>query len=234
VGISQSDIIDADFETAAELISDGTVGNATFLAAVTVVSTTSGTKTVVIGTPSDGEGILNSKDHPVEAGDFVSITGTSGGLGNGTFTVASVVSDTSFTVVESIGTSTGGLVSFFYRAGAFAIGLNPADMQMTAANVLGTTLKDFDYGNTLQDDPDLVGVTYTPTYTSGKVTRELWAKTSGGLSIKEIDYTYSGSKVATEVRKVFKADGVTVAAQITLTYTFSGSTVTSIAQTRDV
>src|ERR1700687_1179323 len=112
-GISKADLTDADVYDASELSTDGTVGYLT----VSITATTCGTKTVIISLAGDGEGILYSKDHPVAINDKVVITATSGGLGNGTFTVATVVSDTSFTVVETIGTSTGGSASFKYLPG---------------------------------------------------------------------------------------------------------------------
>jgi hypothetical protein len=78
-----------------------------------------------------------------------------------------------------------------------------------------------------------VDAAYTTTITSGKVTKETW-KRNDTTNVKTIDYTYSGSKVATEVRKVFAADGTTVVAQVTWTYTYTGSTVSSASMTRDV
>ena len=76
------------------------------------------------------------------------------------------------------------------------------------------------------------GTTYTPTYTSGQITLETW--TVGGTNIKTIAYTYSGSKVSTEVRKVFASNGTTIIGEVTLTYNYTGSTVTSITQVRNV
>ncbi len=70
----------------AELGTDGTIIYVT----LNVVSTTSGTNTIIVDLASDGEGILTGKDHPVEIGDFVDISGTSGSLGDGTFTIATI------------------------------------------------------------------------------------------------------------------------------------------------
>jgi len=75
--------------------------------------------------------------------------------------------------------------------------------------------------------------TYTPTYSGSKVTRETWTN-NAAKNIKTIDYTYSGNKVLTEVRKAYMADGVTVQAQVTWTYTYSGNTVTSATMVRNV
>lgn len=130
-GVTNKDVVDGDFFDASELASAG----ATSFLTVSVVSTTSGTKTVVVGTPSDGEGIKNSKDHPVEAGDIVVLTGTSGGTGDGTFTVASVTNDTTFVVVEAIGSSTGGSADFRYSSGASKIGVADAGGLFTATTI---------------------------------------------------------------------------------------------------
>lgn len=74
---------------------------------------------------------------------------------------------------------------------------------------------------------------YTPTYTAGRLTAEVWAA-PGPAPIKRVDYTYAGGAVTTEVRKVFAADGVTVAAQATWTYSYAGGVLTGATMTRDV
>lgn len=86
----------------------------------------------------------------------------------------------------------------------------------------------------LDNEPVSVGITYTPTYTGIKVTNETWKKTAGLLLVKNIDYTYTGNKVTTEVRKVYDSLGLTVVAQVTWTYTYTGNTLTSAVETRDV
>lgn len=87
----------------------------------------------------------------------------------------------------------------------------------------------------LEVDPNRVGMTYTPTYTAGKVTQESWIQTSDSFEIKRITYTYSGDTVATAQIKVFSiADGTTVIAQKTITYAYSGYQVTGFTVTRDV
>src|SRR5271154_159572 len=94
-----------DFYDAAELNSDSTVVYLT----LTVVSTVA-PNIVNVSLAADGEGILTSRDHPVHAanltvsglGDFIDITGTSGGAGDGTYQVATVVSDTQLTVTPTV------------------------------------------------------------------------------------------------------------------------------------
>ncbi len=231
--VSKTDVVPSDFQNAYQLAASGTVSPTVYLT-TTVASTTAGTSTVVINTPSDGEGILNGRDHPALPGDLVVLSGTSGGAADGTYHIATVVTDFSFTTVENIATSTGGSINFQYAAGASKIGNDPTNFTRSASTVLSSVLQNIDYSVTLEDEPNLVGTTYTPTYSGSKITKEVWSKTSGGLSIKEIDYTYSGSKVSTEVTKVFAANGSTVVAQTTITYNYSGSTVTSETKTRDV
>jgi len=143
VGISKSDIVDVDFVDAPELKSPGGAG-ATVNFTTTVVSTTSGTQTVVVNLAADGGGIRDSMDHPVEAGDLVVLSGTSGGLGDGTFHVASVVGNTTFTVVETIGTSTGGAASFKFDAGALDVGVNTAGFAHSSSTTVQGALADLD------------------------------------------------------------------------------------------
>lgn len=230
-GISRADVADGDFADAEELASDGSV---VFLT-VSVVSTTSGTQTVVVGTPADGEGIKTSRDHPVEPGDFAVITGTTGGLGDGIFTVSTVVDDTTFTVVESIGTSTGGSVDFLYQPGAKLVGFDFDDQNVTTANKLQAVITDISNASLLDDEPGSLGTTYTITRVGNLVTREKWINTGNSFAIKQIDYTYSANRVSTEVRKVFSyLDGTTIIAQKTLVYAYSGNTITGAAITRNV
>lgn len=86
----------------------------------------------------------------------------------------------------------------------------------------------------LDAEPTTPGNTYTNTKSGTQITQEKWVRTSDSTNLKTIDYTYTSGKVTTEVRKVYAANGTTVVAQMTLTYTYSGSTVTSIAATRDI
>lgn len=86
----------------------------------------------------------------------------------------------------------------------------------------------------LETDPDEAATTYSVTYAGSKVTQEKWAWTGSGLTIKTIDYTYLGSKLNTEVRKVYDATGAIVVAQETITYSYSGSNITGATATRDV
>lgn len=231
MAISKSDLYDADVYDAPELNTDGTVVYLT-----TTVTSTVATNTVNVGIPSDGEGILTSRDHPVQVGDKADITGTSGGTGDGTFTVASITSDTQFTTVETIAVSTGGSVNFRYPPGAQNIGFDPTSQNVTAKNLEQGVLTDISNHELLDNEPVGTGVTYSTTITAGRVTNETWKNTSNSRNIKTIDYTYNLSgKVSSEVRKVYAAaDGTTIIAQVTITYSYAGSTVTGGTIVRNV
>ena len=86
----------------------------------------------------------------------------------------------------------------------------------------------------LDNEPAAPGTTYSNTITAGQVTQEVWKRTAGLTNLKTIDYTYTAGKVDTEVRKVYASDGATIVAQMTLTYSYTGPTVTGIVTTRDV
>jgi len=75
--------------------------------------------------------------------------------------------------------------------------------------------------------------TYTPTYATGKITKEEWFRNDATL-IKSIDYTYASGKVSTEVRKVFAANGTAILAQVTWSYSYTGNNLILATMTRDV
>lgn len=86
----------------------------------------------------------------------------------------------------------------------------------------------------LDNEPDSAGTTYSLTYTGATVTQEVWSNSGTGKTIKTIDYTYSGGNPSQETRKVFAADGTTVVAQLTVTYTFTGNQFTSAVSVRNI
>jgi hypothetical protein len=208
------DINPYDFYDAVEVSSDSTYVYLT----VTVTSTVA-PNIVNVALASDGEGILTSRDHPVHAanltasglGDFADISGTSGGLGNGTFQVATILSDTQFTVTTTVGNSTGGSVNFRYRAGSEPIGVDLTGLiHVTHNNVLGA-IRDLDaaIGGTptsgvsvadflLGIEPSNPSIAYALTYSGSFVTNETW--TVGGVPVRTISYTYTGSDLTEEVR----------------------------------
>ncbi len=83
-------------------------------------------------------------------------------------------------------------------------------------------------------DPE-IGSTYATTYSSNLVSKETWVNSATSFVIKTIDYTYASGVLATEVVKVFSpADGTTVIAQTTTTYTYSGGALASTTKVRNV
>jgi len=244
--ISKTDVVDSEFLDQQELGSDGTFVYLTS----TVVSTTSGTNVVVVNLPADGEGILSGRDHPVEAGDFVVITGTSGGLGDGRFSIGAVLSDTSFSVLGGIGTSTGGSIAFHYRAGAELIGLDPTGLtNVTSRSVQGAieeldavagtgtgtgmslaehrALRQLihlaDEGGPFEGFPTGVFQETLPSATPFPTSVIWWTSSGKTAKILEETITYnSNSTVATDNWKVYDVDGVTLMAQITDVITYSG------------
>lgn len=90
------------------------------------------------------------------------------------------------------------------------------------------------YDFLLENDPPSEGSTESFTRVGNKLTKETWTRTAGATTWKTIDYTYTGNRLTTEVRKVFASNGITVVAQLTLTYTYSGNTMTGITSVRDI
>lgn len=112
---------------------------------------------------------------------------------------------------------------------------NPSGFSLSqlATGGSGITYNEFLLENGPIADTGVDDATYTPTYSGINVTKEEWKRNDATL-IKSIDYTYTGINITTEVRKVFAANGTTVVAQVTWTYTYSGITLTSATMTRDV
>jgi hypothetical protein len=246
--ISKTDVVDGEFLDQEELGSDGSFVYLT----TTAVSTTSGTRIVVVDLPADGQGILLGRDHPAQTGDFVTITGTSGGLGNGTFSIDVVLTDNSFSVLGSIGTSAGGSIDFHYRAGAELIGLDPTGLaHVTSHNVqgaieqldavvgtgtgTGTGISEAEHKSLRQlihladEGGPFEGFTTgavqetLPSATPFPTSIVWWTDAAKTAKILEEAVTYnSNSTIATDNWKVYDVDGSTLMAEITDAITYSG------------
>lgn len=236
--IRYPDLNPYDFYDAQELNTDSTVVYLT----LTVVSTVA-PNIVNVNLAADGEGILYSRDHPVHSsalavggvGDSVDITGTSGGAGDGTFTVATVVTDTQFTVTPAtLGNSSGGSANFRFLAGAGVVGYSQAKQNITSKNLVEPAITDVSNHELLDNEPVGTGVTYVVTRSGNQVTQETWTNTATTKTIKTIAYTYTGTKVTQEVRTVYATDGLTIIAQATITYSYTGNTVTGDTTVRNV
>jgi hypothetical protein len=86
----------------------------------------------------------------------------------------------------------------------------------------------------LVTEPTTPNNTYTNTLAGLFVTQEKWVRTAGSTNIKTVDYTFTGSQLTTEVRKVFASDGTTILAQMTFVYSYSGLVLTDIAAVRNI
>jgi len=106
---------------------------------------------------------------------------------------------------------------------------NPGGYTLTQLAAVGDLINLY-----LENDPPTPGTDYSNTYTGQRVDQEQWKRTSDASLLKQIDYTYTGQKLTTEVRKVFAANGTTILGQLTITYTYTGQLITSIATVRNV
>jgi hypothetical protein len=98
------------------------------------------------------------------------------------------------------------------------------------ASAAGLSIYDF----LLDSEPNSVNYDYAISRTGGQVSQESWTNHATSKLLKSIDYTRSGGHVDAEVRKIFDSDGVTVVAQLTVTYTRSGGNVVSATYVRNV
>lgn len=98
----------------------------------------------------------------------------------------------------------------------------------------GLTIYAPDLDEMLEDEPTRPDNTYSLTRVMGQVTQEKWVRTADASTLKIIDYTYASGKVATEDRKVYADDGLTVLARLTCAYTYAGNLVTGVVRVRVV
>jgi hypothetical protein len=241
--LRRSDILDTEITDAVELLSDGTAVLKTGVAVVTVVGAT---KTVSISGWS-----LRDPDNPVETGDKAVISGNAAA---GTYTVASIVNNETFTVVESIVDATGGTVEFRYPPGAIKVGLDPTGFSQTSKKTVQEALKDIDAAITgggiteaqhkvlrqLIHLADGVGGPFEG-FSSGayrEVTGAVfptavvwWDSAAKNFKIVEKLITWTGVNPTTIVWKVYDAVGVL---QATVTDTISYTGIFETSRTRAV
>ncbi len=154
MSIRKEDVLDVDFRDAVELASDGYFVYLT----TSIVTTTSGTNTIVVTLPADGEGLKSSFDHPVNHNDRIRLVGTSGGVADGYYTVNLVLNDTSFTTNQPIVSSTGGTIYFMHPSGSSGIGIDSSNLSNTGANNLQDAIQDIDVSIS-----NIYNTTITPT-----------------------------------------------------------------------
>lgn len=226
--ISRSDVSDVDFVDAEELLSDG---NDIYKSSVTVVSVVSATKTVTVS------GGLEYDDFQVRPDDVVDIESN---VAAGTYTVDSVVSDTQFTVKESIVDATGGTADFKYRAGALSVGVDSSNMVFSSSSNLQSVLEDLDYGlssghETLRHLIHFIDDGPAGGFASGAYKETLpaadpfpssviwWESSSKLKKIVELSITRNSNKLPTsEVWKMYESDGTTVKTTVTDSISYSG------------
>lgn len=112
------------------------------------------------------------------------------------------------------------------------LGLTKTLTQLAAASS-GVPYYEFLLDNEPIEETGATDAAYSTTYSGNNITNETW-KRNDTTNIKTIDYTYTGNKVTTEVRKVYAANGSTIVAQVTWTYTYTGNNLTSATMIRNV
>lgn len=133
-GITTEDLRDVDFVDAEELAATGLVP---FLTGVVVVSTTTGTNVVALS----GVDLFRDEER-LEAGDTVVLAGTTGA--DGTYTIDQILTLTTFSVVEAIVSSTGGLLSARHPVGAGKVGFDSTGLTHTSADNVQEAIADLD------------------------------------------------------------------------------------------
>lgn len=90
------------------------------------------------------------------------------------------------------------------------------------------------YDFLLDNEPDHAAANYSVAYTGNLVTNETWTDTGTGLHLKTVDYSYTSNLLTSEVRKVYASDGITIVAETTITYGYTGGQITSSTNVRNV
>jgi hypothetical protein len=243
MSLSKSDFQDTDLVDFLELTSDGYSS----YKITPIASTTSGSKTVEVTPSSDIFGLVFDADAPVSAGDRVRLVGTTGA--DGYYTVASVVNNNTFIVVENINTSTGGNATFIYPPGASLVGFDPTGLGATTATNVQDALRDVAQNasgitasahRTLRQLIHFIDEGPAEGFATGAY-REMfpasspfptsfiwWESAAKTEKIVEKTYTYNPNKTVSQVEwKMYDTDGVTVLATITDVITYSGIFETS-------
>ena len=129
--IDEFDITDSGFTSESELSATGSIGFTT----ESIVDVASGTISVTSGAT------LTGYDDPIQIGDIVVISGNAAA---GTYTVDTIPTLETFTVVEAIVDAVGGSAEFRHPAGGTRVGLDISGLtRITTANVQGA-LSDID------------------------------------------------------------------------------------------
>ena len=195
-----------------ELLADGTVD---IFTGATVVSTTTGTKVVVLS----GVDLFREPEQ-LEEFDKVTLSGTSPDV-DGDYTVDEVLTLTSFSVKESIGTSTGGTCTAKYPSGARKVGFDPTGLTNVTETNVQEAIEELDsavsggglmVGSHRTVDQLVHGIAETSweeyVYTGNKVTSIIvWTDNSKTKKIREEIFTYTGRQVTKIETKQYDGSG---------------------------
>ena len=226
--ISKEDVRDLDFIDAEELAS---TNQSDYRSGDSLVSTTSSTQTVLF---TAGVLLING-DYPIEEGDTIILTGTTGGA-DGTYTVATIVDDVTLTVSEAINDSTGGSAAFRYPPGAIKVGYDNTSSGLTASNVqdaideLEANPFNEEAHRTLHQLTHILDRSYYEeyTYTGPQITNvTVWTDSGKTQKVREYDYTYTGPRVTGETEKQYDSGG-SLKETITYTYSYTGAYIDNI------
>lgn len=239
----KSDVSDNEIVDAYELRSDG---YHVYLTGP-IVSTTSGTKTVVINSSF----ALNTFDDPVASGDRFRLLGSTGA--DGYYIIDQILSSTSFSVLESINTSAGGDGYFMYTAGGLHVGFDR--LRYPAVNVthdnVQQAIEDLDLaisggggggltpaqhatlrqlihladgvGGPMEGFPTNAYREILPASAPFPTSVIWWTSAAKVAKYVEKSITYNLNKTPSIIQwKAYATDGVTVLATVTDTITYSG------------
>lgn len=248
--LRKSDVFRSEVITAPELLSDGYGVNSIYLSSL--VSTTS-SGVITISLPSDDSSLIWSDDYQVDVNDIVWIYGTlPSGVADGYYTVNQVLTDTTFTVNESIADSVDGYIQFRYPAGATLVGLNPTGMTDVQGNTVQEAIQELDTNKldyyeheTLRQLIHFIDEGPGDGFASGayKVispvpslypTSVIWY-TDNTMSYKIVEKTivWSGVVPVTITWQVYNIDGVTVAHTVSDSISYT-NTIFETTRTRTI
>lgn len=227
--ISREDIADADIVDAVELASDGLVVYKTgSIVHITGSFLTASFPAVDIG--------FQDFDSPANGLDGLIISGS--GNADGFYTVSGSISETILQIYGSFSGSetNSGSWRLLYPSGGKSVGIDPSTLAISSSvphDVMSYVREDT-YQRLLEDDPAGIGVNENISYSSNRVSAETWRRAADNSLLKNIDYTYTGTRVTQEVRKVYAEDGTRIVAQKTVVYTYSGNSAITVSSSRDV
>lgn len=138
-----ADVFRSNIITAPELLSDGYGPNSIYLS--TVLSTTSATRIITVVLPADDVSLLYEGDYQVNPNDIIYLAGTlPSGAADGYYTINEVLTDTSFSVNESLADSADGYIQFRFQAGATLVGVDSSKMRDVTGNTAQEAIAELD------------------------------------------------------------------------------------------